>query len=177
MFSCVLLACCGYAAAQDVRYNYLPGTDFSKYKTYKWVDTPGVQYPDQLLDGQIKQAIDGQLSLKGLTRTDGDAPDLYVSYQVAVDKETKWNSFSTGGGYWGWGGWGRWGGMESTTVTSETIHVGTLDLDIYDVATKKQIWRGEAKKTLKNEKNPQKRQKNLEKAMAKMLKNYPPPAK
>jgi hypothetical protein len=27
----------GTLAAQDVRYNYMPGTDFSKYHTYKWV--------------------------------------------------------------------------------------------------------------------------------------------
>jgi hypothetical protein len=67
--------------------------------------------------------------------------------------------------------------MQTTTVTSETIHVGTLNLDFYDVATKKQVWRGEASKTLKMEKKPEKVQKNLNKAMAKLLKNYPPPAK
>ena len=178
--SCALLLCCAYAAAQDVRYNFLPGTDFSKYRTYKWVQVPGVQYPNQILDGQIKQAIDAQLSIKGLTRTESDSPDLYVTYQLAIDKEKQWNAFSTGGGSWGWGGWGGWGGMggmNSTTVTSSTINVGNLDLDMYDVATKKQVWRGEASKTVKAQKDPQKLQKNLNKAMAKMMKNYPPPAK
>lgn len=167
-----------YAAAQDVRYNYLPGTDFSKYQTYKWVQVPGVQYPNQLVDVQIKQAIDAQLSLKGLHRIEGDSPDLYVTYQAAINQEKQWNAYSTGGGYWGYGGWGGWGGMggmETTTVTSSTINVGSLNIDIYDVATKKQVWRGEATKTLKNEKKPEKRQRNLDKAMAKLMKNYPPP--
>ncbi len=175
--ACVLLFCCALATAQDVRYNYLQGTDFSKYRTYRWVQVPGVQYPNQILDGQIKQAIEAQLSMKGLTRTEGDSADLYLAYQVAIDKEKQWNSFSTGGGGWGWGGWGGWGGMESTTVTSQTILVGTLNLDFYDVATKKQIWRGEATKTVKPQKDPQKLQRNLNKAMAKLLKNYPPPVK
>jgi len=175
---CVLLLCGTHAAAQDIRYNYLPGTDFSKYLTYKWVQVPGVQYPNQLVDNQIKQSIDAQLSLKGLRRVEGDNPDLYVTYQAAVDQEKLWNAYSSGGGYWGYGGWGGWGGMggmQTTTVTSETIHVGSLNLDFYDVATKKQVWRGEATKTLKNEKKPEKRQRNLDKAMAKLLKNYPPP--
>lgn len=174
----VLMLFGSYASAQEVRYNYLPGTDFSKYMTYKWVQVPGVQYPNQLTDNQIKQAIDGQLALKGLRRIDGDHADLYVTYQAAVDKEKQWNAYSTGGGYWGYGGWGGWGGMggmETTTVTSSTINVGSLDVDFYDVATKKQVWRGEAVKTLKNEKKPEKRQRNLDKAMAKLFKNYPPP--
>jgi hypothetical protein len=155
----------------------MQGTDFSKYKTYKWVQVPGAQYPNQILDGQIKQAIDAQLAMKGLTRTESDSPDLYAVYQVAVNQEKEWNAFSTGGNYWGWGGWGGWGGMGTTTVTSSTINVGTLNLDIYDVATKKQVWRGEATKTLKQQKDPQKLKKNLDKAMAKLLKNYPPPVK
>src|SRR5687767_13253120 len=94
-----------YAAAQDVRYNYQPGTDFSKYQTYKWVQVPGVQYPNQLVDAQIKQSIDAQLSLKGLRRVDGDDADLYVVYQAALNQEKQWNAYSTGGGHWGYGGW------------------------------------------------------------------------
>lgn len=174
---CVLLLCCAHAAAQDVRYNYTQGTNFSKYATYKWVRVPGAQYPNQILDEQIKQAIDAQLSLKGLRRTEGDDADLYVIYQAAVNQEKQWDAFSTGGTMWGYGGWGGWGGMQTTTVTSSTINVGTLNLDIYDVATKKQIWRGEASKTLKQNQKPEKLQKNLNKAMAKLLKNYPPPVK
>jgi Domain of unknown function (DUF4136) len=75
------------ASAQDVGYNAMPGTDFSRYKTYKWVKIEGAQYPDQIADAQIKSAIDGQLASKGLTKTEDDAVDLYVGYQIAIDKE------------------------------------------------------------------------------------------
>ncbi len=51
-----LFTCSVFCIAQDINYNYAPGTDFSKYKTYKWVDVPGAQYPDQLTSNQIKQA-------------------------------------------------------------------------------------------------------------------------
>lgn len=181
LVSLVILCWCVPAAAQDVKYNFMPGTDFAKYKTYKWVRVPNVQYPNQILDGQIMQAIDAQLGMKGLSKTDGDSADLYVAYQAAVNQEKQWNSYSTGGDMWGYGRWGGWGGygggMSTTTTTSSTINIGTINLDIYDAAAKQQIWRGEASKTLGSGKDPAKVQKNLGKAMAKMLKNYPPPLK
>ena len=39
---------------------HLPGVNFSKYHTYRWVEDPG-QHPDSTLDAQIKQAVDSQL--------------------------------------------------------------------------------------------------------------------
>jgi len=67
--------------------------------------------------------------------------------------------------------------MSTTTTTSSTINIGTINLDIYDVAAKNQIWRGAASKTLGSGKDLKKVQKNLDKAMAKLLKNYPPQVK
>lgn len=176
IISTILIILSAAAFAQKVRYNFAPGTDFSKYKTYKWVRIENAQYPNQILDQQIMRAIDAQLATKGLAKTE-DNPDLVVTYQAAVNQERQWNAYSTGGSYWGYGGWGGWGGMETTTATSSTINIGSLNLDFYDVATKKQIWRGEATKTLDPPKNPEKLQRNIDKAMAKLLKNYPPPAK
>ena len=54
----VLSFVCISATAQEIKYNFLPGTDFAKYKTYKWVRVPNAQYPNQILDGQIMRAID-----------------------------------------------------------------------------------------------------------------------
>ncbi len=65
----------------------MPGTDFTKYHSYKWVKIKGGAHPNQIVDAQIKQSIDAQLASKGLTKTDSDKADLSVAYQVAVDKE------------------------------------------------------------------------------------------
>ena len=152
--------------AQDIRTNSMPGTDFSKYHTYKWVAIEGATYPNQIVDAQIKQAIDAQLAAKGLTKTDGDTADLYVGYQVALSQQKQWNAYGMGGGI-------RWGGGMAT-ATSSTINTGTLALDMYDPATKTLVWRGTATKTLNPSSNQEKNQKNLNKAMAKLLKNFPP---
>ena len=154
--------------AQDVKYNFMPGTDFSKYHTYKWVSIEGGRHPNQIVDAQIKQSVDSQLASKGLTKTDSDKADLYVGYQIAVDKEKQWNGYGMGGGI-------RWGGM--ATASSSTINVGTLVLDLYDPATKQLVWTGNATKTIDPSSNQEKNQKNLDKAMQKLLKSYPPKQK
>src|ERR1700747_1939600 len=64
------------------------------------------------------------------------------------------------------------GGM--ATATSSTLSVGTLGFDVYDPAAKQLLWRGSATKTLNPPKDPDKRQKNLDKSVAKLLKNFPP---
>jgi hypothetical protein len=175
VFECVALAVivalstAASARAQDVAYNAMPGTDFSKFKTYKWVAIEGAQHPDQIVEQQIKQALDAQFAAKGLKKTDGDPADLFIGYQVAVNQERQWNAY--GGG----AGWRFGGGMAS--ATSSTINIGTLGVDVYDSAAKQLVWRGTATKTLDAGASPQKRQENINKAATKLLKNFPPPVK
>jgi hypothetical protein len=61
-----------------------------------------------------------------------------------------------------------------TRVTSSTIDIGKLVIGLFDPATKQLIWRGSASKTLDIKKDPEKNYRTLEKAMAKLFKNYPP---
>ena len=164
----LILLVCGSTLAQDVSTDSMPGTDFSKYHTYKWVPIQGASYPNQILDAQIKGSIDSQLAAKGLKKTDGEQADLFIGYQVSIDQQKQWNAYSTGGLRWG-------GGMGS--ATSSTINIGTLVLDIYDPTTKQLVWTGRATKTIDANNSQEKKQKNLDKAMAKLLKNYPPTPK
>jgi hypothetical protein len=164
------------AFAQDVRYNFDKNTDFSKFKTYTWVSIKDAQKVDEITDKQIKAAVDAELAKKGLTKVDGDNADLFVGYQAAIGTEKQFTSFNNDWGYgpgWYRGGWyGPTGGI--TTGQTTTIYVGQLALDMYDSANKDLVWRGTASKTLDPEAKPEKREKNLEKAVAKLLKNYPP---
>jgi len=173
------LAGAGTAAAQDVRYNFDKSAPFASFKTYKWVQIKGAQQLNTLAESQVKAAVDAELAKKGLTKSDADTTDLYIGYQAAVGQEKEYTSFDTGWGYgpgWYGGGWyGAGGGM--TTGTTSTIYVGQLALDMYASHDKKLVWRGAASKTLDTEAKPEKQQKNLAKAVAKLLKNYPPEVK
>lgn len=173
----VLLAAAGYA--QDVRYNFASGTDFSKYKTYRWVQIKEAQQLNQLAEQQLKSAVDAELSAKGLTKTEDEKADLLIGYQVSLGQEKQFTSFDSGWGYGpGWGrGWYGAGGGGISTTTSSTIHTGQADIDMYDPAAKQLVWRGTVSKTIDPKAKPEKQQKNLQKAMAKLFKNYPPKQK
>lgn len=167
----LLIVACSYA--QDVHYNYDRGANFAAYKTYHWVDLPD-RVTDQLIDQAIKQSIDEQLEKKGLTKVERDA-GLQVGYQAVINLE-KGVNLSTRGMRGGPGGFGGWGGLDSGTVTGQTstIPVGMLFVDLYDPATNRLIWRGDATKTVDLKKDPDRNYKNLQKAMTKLFKNYPP---
>jgi len=151
--------------------NYPPGTDFSKYRTYKWVMIGPSGARDQILDAPIKQSIDSQLTAKGLTKIDSDKAGLLVRYQVAVDKEKEWTATGLGDVF---RSPGIATAMGSATATSTTIDIGTLVLDMYFPAAKQFVWTGHATKTINPSKDPQKNQKNKDKAMQKLLRDFPP---
>src|SRR6516165_9946810 len=100
-----LLAVASYA--QDVRYNFDKGSDFSKFHTYKWVDIKDSAHLDQLSEQQLKKALEEELAKKGLHATQDANPDLLIGYQFGLSQEKEFNSYSTDFGYGpGWGrGW------------------------------------------------------------------------
>jgi len=170
---------CSMTLGQDVRTNYMPGTDFSKYHTYTWVDevqgVPSVGgHPDQILDTQVKQAIDSQMAAKGLTKVaDGGKPDLLLGYQLAIDQEKQINGFASGMG--GMGGWGPWGGgLDSFSASTSSNYIGTFVIGMYDPAVKKLVWIGGAQHAIEPSKKPEKNQERLNKGAQKLLKDFPP---
>jgi len=118
-----------------------------------------VQVGNQLLDRDIKRAVDAQLAGKGLQRVESDG-DLVVGYQAAISQEKQYVSL-------GWGPF--WGDSRVTSIVT-----GKLIIGLFDPSSKQLVWRGSAAKTLDIKKDPDKNYRNLEKAMAKLFKNYPP---
>jgi uncharacterized protein DUF4136 len=181
LFICaaLMLLVASRSFGQDVRYNFDKDADFSKFKTYKWVTIKGATPVDDLTDKQIKASIDAQLAAKGLSKVEDNDANLLVGYQTAIGTEKEFTSFDSGWGYGpGWYGRGWYGGGGGmTTGQTSTIYNGQLALDMYDSAKHNLVWRGVASKTLDVNAKPDKRQKNLDKAVAKLLKNYPPKPK
>jgi hypothetical protein len=168
----VVLLVGSIARAQDVRYNFDPGTDFTKYKTYAWVDVQGGDKADELTDKQIRNAINSEIVAKGLTMVEGANADLSIAYHLAISQEKEIRLTGTG--------YGRpvgWGGMGTVYGDSVTIPIGAITLDMYDTGRKELVWRGVATKQIDVKASPEKRDKNLRKGAQKLLKNYPPKKK
>jgi len=128
---------------------------------------------DQLLDQDIRRAVDAQLAEKGLTKVDKGG-DLLVGYQTHVREEKSINLWGSGINTWGDGApyWGS--GFSSLQGQTSTIPIGTLVVGLYDPARKQLIWCGDASKTVDLKKDPNKNYGNLQKAIVKLFKNYPP---
>jgi hypothetical protein len=76
------------------------------------------------------------------------------------------------GGFYGYGpGWG-WGmGHATTTFNTYDYKVGTLVVDVFDAKEKKLIWEGIGQGTIND--NLKKRDENIPKAVAEIMKEYP----
>lgn len=166
------------AAAQKVSYDYSKEANFSAFKTYAHKD--GTKVGQQLIDDRIVAAIDTEMAAKGFTKSES-APDVFVVYHIAFDKQKDISTFSSGygggyGGYgWGWGG--GWGGMGTTSTQVRDILIGTLVVDIADAKKGQLAWRGMAVKEVDTQAKPEKRDKSINNAMKKIFKNYPPKQK
>jgi hypothetical protein len=87
---------------------------------------------------------------------------------IAVERNrAEYDTFYEGvGPGWRWHGWG---GIATTTI--ETVPVGILVVDIYEIGTHHLVWRGMAHDTLSD--NPNTNAEKLEKAIDKMFRKFP----
>jgi hypothetical protein len=112
------------------------------------------------------------LSAKGWTQVDSDGDVAIVAIKTTQTQRTLQTFYDGFGGGWRWRGGGGFG---DATTTEHDYQEGTLVVDLFDGKTKQIIWRGSAEGTLSDK--AEKNEKNLDKGVAKMFKNFPPGAK
>jgi hypothetical protein len=165
------------ALAQTVKVNWQTNAPFSDYRTYAWKESknPGGQFYQQW----VEKDVDTILSERGLRRVAaGEDPDLYVYYHVmtqeVIDSTTTDDGFGWGGGPWSrWGGWGGWGGPDIIQTAARPRTIGILAVDLIDMKKRQMVWRGQA--TVDMIANNQKGdERQVQKSVEKMLKQYPP---
>ncbi len=177
LFLATLFFAVSSAVSQYVSYNFDKSTDFLKFKTYTWVPNKESAPADEPMDKQIKETVESEFARKGLTKTDAESADLYVGYQAGVGTEkqfarcnARWACFS---GMYASGCFSL-GGTFITRAETIMIDKGELLLHMYDQQNREIVWCGVASKTLDPKAQAEKQQENLQKAVAKLLKHYPP---
>ena len=163
------------AFAHKVRVDYDHSVNFSKYKTFMWVEKP--QTDNQLMDDRMVNAVNAQLSARGLKRVTKDA-DLSVSVTSSIQEKQILNTFYDGWGWgpgWGWG-WGPgggccWGGPGFATTYVDTYLEGTTVVQLADTASDKVIWRGVATGSVSDK--PEKASRKNSKVISEMFESYP----
>ncbi|MGA7293165.1 MAG: DUF4136 domain-containing protein [Terriglobales bacterium] len=162
VFLLLILASSGFA--QKIKVGYDKSADFAKYKTYSWAE-PAMPVTRPLLYQSVVGTIDDELKSKGLQRTDkgGDltliaAGGIGFGYNMPP-------AFEMNAAYWS--------GEEDTAIlTAPLAAEGTLILEFVDRGQNKMVWRGTARENLDPE--MAKALPHIEKAIVKLLKEYPP---
>jgi hypothetical protein len=107
-------------------------------------------------------AVDRQLAAKGVQKVDGVAnAGLLVTYHVVITRDVEVTGTRVG--------LSRWGSARSTQVP-----VGALVVALMDAKTHAVVWRAVATRDLDVKASPEQREKNINKAVEKLFKHYPP---
>jgi hypothetical protein len=149
------------AMGQQVSVNYNHSQSFAQYHTYAWGSNNANQVQNSILAQVAQQDIDSALQGKGLQKVEeNQKPDLIVTANGGMRQQTSYSA---------WGMRGIGGGMGG--ITPEQNVEGTLVVDLYDAKSQSLVWRGIGQNTLN--KNGNKNQQMVEKAIQKMFKQWP----
>lgn len=174
-----MAACPLPAFAQKVRVGYDTKTDFVKFRSYTWA-SPTMPTTRPLLYASITGSIDRELEAKGLARTehDGDlvlipAGGMEFGLNVAAGTPT----LSTFGGSAPAIDATMWTGAAGpSNLMAPYVPEGTLLLTFVNRASNKVIWTGTVTEKLDVE-NKTESLKRIDKAIVKLLKQFPPKKK
>ena len=159
-------ACSGISTTSDWDETY----DFSAVSTYAWMDQGLEGGVSEIMLRRMYLAVDDDLASKGFSKVDPAVADVLFAYHTGTQDRQQYDTYGYGAGGW-WGGyWG--GGMTTTSVRTYTE--GTLILDVVDRQENELIWRGSASKTIDQMESPEQRVKNIQDAVAKLMKDFPP---
>ena len=135
----------GCASTPNTLSNSAPGVDFSRYSTFGFLDNLATdeQNYESLETSYLKVAVSQELDRRGLSYS--GSPDLLVNFYINTQEKIRSRSVPTTAVYYDyrdpfydpWGGYGGYAGYE-TRIDQYTE--GTLNIDVIDAATNKQIW-------------------------------------
>ena len=161
------------AGCSTISYNYDfdPAMDFSKYKSYAWIEVVepsrtlqrGVS---QLVEKRIITSVDKTLASKGYTKKEEGPADFVVHFMGTTQEKVDFDTYYTGWGYHGWYG--------ATATQAYSYTEGTLIIDFFDGASKQQVWRGMAQGTIDPNISPEGRNARIDEAVQGIFQRFPP---
>jgi len=142
-------------------------TDFSKFKTYKWIKQKSSEQSNDLQNDlnrkRFAQAIEKELSGKGFQRVTDVKPDFKVVYHLRFEKRLDISSY----GYRYYPG----SGVAERYVQTKIYEEGSVIIDIIDASDDQLVWRGSAEGVLNDYIDAEELINNVVKQI---LKKFPP---
>ncbi len=153
----------------SVNYDYDTESNFSQFKTYKWLRNKKLKTDNKLNSigyKRIRKAVNSELKLKGFEIKNKGNADFFVIAYADVRDKINITDFGYGyGSYWG----GRGG-----NIFVNRYKQGTLVIDIVDSKTKQLVWRGIGSKAVGRDYSPKEKTQMVREVVNKILENFPP---
>ncbi|MEE8522725.1 MAG: DUF4136 domain-containing protein [Thermoanaerobaculia bacterium] len=164
--ACLFLLAAG-AAAKDSGVKFERDADFSKYAKYGWSEPAKKPESSPLavggtLDTKVRNAIDRQLKAQGFEPAIDDDPDFLISFDGAMESVTDFDGLRRDiapGVAW----------VIEGSVNS--YNRGTLIISVRDGDSEKIVWSAWTTEKVKDPANPGKQ---VDRAVKKLLKRFPP---
>jgi Domain of unknown function (DUF4136) len=160
------------AHAQNVKVNWDRTTDFTRYKTYKWMKVPSPRTPTPEMEMLIYSTVDTQMEVKGLKKVENGEPDLYVGYSITlaqpkgqpapppVAENSSWQTGSSWSAHY---------------PSDKAVRKGTLNIDIAEVKKNLLVWQCIVTAEVGDSVNDARWK--ISKGLGKAFAQYPPPVK
>jgi hypothetical protein len=115
-----------------------PETDFSKLKTFNWIDPADTPYAPAfaqrpLVDKRIRVTIDEEFVTSGYQRVEADQADFLITYHAAAADRVEFNPVAG-----------------AATVQAQPYIAVALMIDVYEARSKQLAWRGLNKQSFDN---------------------------
>lgn len=169
-----IFSSCG--SSLKVTSQYDSEVNFSEFKTFSYLGWS--KNSEQLLNDFDKKRIEDAFKLEFEARNMqyvAEGGDVEISLFLVTDTKTATTAYTDYyGGYRGYGygrPWGWGGGFATTTYHQYDYVVGTLVCDVFNGKDKNLVWQGVGSGTV--DKNPSTRDKNIPKAVNKIMSLYP----
>lgn len=159
----------------SVRRDYNAAFDFSALQTYAWQhelqpETGDPRVDNDLIDERIRRAVNDHLNRKGFKRADRDEADFLITYYREYRSRISGTSWSAGMGRGSYGSYGSIGYGSDISEYDQSI----LIIDMLSMADEKALWRGIGIRAVYEGSSPDKITRIVNKAVAKILKKFPP---
>ncbi|MEN8200221.1 MAG: DUF4136 domain-containing protein [Thermodesulfobacteriota bacterium] len=176
-----LLFLCSACATLSVNTDYNPAYDFSRLRTYAWLDDgtpPGTdaRINNDLVIDRVRSAVEWTLAAKGYVKSDAASADFRMSWLGVIDKKLQLDTIEHFYSPYGYGSLYRdpfWADPPAYTTVRE-YEVGTLIIDVLDPVRHKLIWRGTGSDRLSSTSDPVKITREINAAVSAILKDFPP---
>jgi len=163
----------GCGSGINVSSDYDPATDFSKLKTFRWMEVKKRAQDDplknQLIERRVQAAAEKALIAKGFQKLESGEPDFYVAAYAGTKERmnvTDWGY--SYGPYWGPYPYGR--NIDVSYYTQASLFV-----DIIDNQKDQLLWRGVGTGVVRGDSpSPQEAQARMDDALDEILYGFPP---